>query len=125
MKKLLIIILATAYLTSCNHDSDVEPIGTWKVSYYVDSGKNETADFAGYTFEFQTGGKFIAKLAGATYTGTWNENSSSKKLDIKIAGTNKLDDVSDDWLILEKTSTSIKLKDDNSSSNEELHLVKN
>jgi hypothetical protein len=85
---------------------------------------NETSEFSGYTFDFQVGGKFVAKFSGRTVEGTWNENSNSKKLDIKISGEKKLDDISDDWLLLEKTDTSIKLRDENSSSNEEIHLVK-
>jgi hypothetical protein len=124
MKKLFFPIFIIAFISSCTKDNSVEPSGVFKVANYIDSGKDETADFNGYTFDFQAGGKFVAKFSTKTVVGTWNENSSSKKLDIKISGEQKLDDISDEWLIVEKTSTSIKLKDDNSSSNEEIHLVK-
>jgi hypothetical protein len=124
MKKFFFPILLISFLASSCYQDNVEPIGVWKVTYYIDSGKDETSDFNGYTIDFQAGGKFIAKFSGRTETGTWNENSSSKKLDIKISGEKKLDDISDDWLILEKTGTSMKLRDDNASSNEEIHLVK-
>jgi hypothetical protein len=96
MKKLLFPILFIAFFASCTNDSSVEPVGVWKVSYALDSGKDETNEFNGYTFDFQTGGKFVAKFTGRTVEGTWNENSSSKKLDIKISGEKKLDDISDD-----------------------------
>jgi hypothetical protein len=124
MKKSFFLLFFIPFLSSCSKDNSVAPNGVWKVAHYIDSGKDETSDFNGYTFDFQTSGKFVAKFSTRTTEGTWNENSSSKKLDIKISGDQKLDDISDDWLIMEKTSTSIKLKDDNASSNEEIHLVK-
>ena len=125
MKSLFFALIAFVFITSsCQQDNSVEPVGVWKVAHFMDDGKDETSDFNGYTFDFQAGGKFVAKFSGKTVEGTWNENSSSKKIDIKISGDQKLDDISEDWLILEKTSTSIKLRDDNSSSDEEVHLVK-
>ncbi len=42
-----------------------------------------------------------------------------------ISGTDALDDMTDDWLIVEKTDSFIKLKDDNLTKKEEIHLQRN
>ncbi|MBL7813642.1 MAG: hypothetical protein JNL70_01465 [Saprospiraceae bacterium] len=126
MKKLLFFALILHLFSACNNNSSVDPSldGTWKVSYYLDSGKDETSNFSGYTFDFQSNGTLIAKFSGQTVTGTWSENTSSNKLIINISGTDKLDDAADDWLIISKTATSIKLRDDNTSKDEQLHFTK-
>ncbi len=98
--------------------------GNWKVVYYFDD-KDETYKFNGYSFVFSTDGKLTATFSGQTKTGVWSVNSSSNKLIITISGTDALDDMTDDWLIVEKTDASIKLKDDNLTKKEEIHLQRN
>jgi hypothetical protein len=122
MKKILFGLLLIGFMSSCSKEINVE--GVWKVTHYTDSGKDETANFSGYTLDFQTGGTLLVKLPTSTKTGTWNENASSKKLNIKISGEAKLDKISDDWFIVEKTASSMMFKNDNSSNVEELHLTK-
>lgn len=130
MKKL--IFLSTLFLlglAACNHDddnltTDNPPQGTWAVTYFWDKDHEETDDFTGYTFEFQTGGVFKATKGSQSWTGTWSESSNSNKLNISITGTDVLDELTDDWLILEKTDSSIQLKDDNDEHLEELHFSK-
>jgi hypothetical protein len=122
MKKLFLGLCLLSLFSSCSKEITIE--GVWKVVHYIDSGKDETSNFTGYSFDFQTGGTLVAKLPSGTKTGTWNENSSSKKLSIKISGEAKLDKISDDWIIVEKTASSMRFKDDNASSDEELHLTK-
>jgi hypothetical protein len=131
MRKLIVLCLLLTTFMACKNSSsnNVNPsnadiVGVWKVSYYFDD-KDETSDFNGYTFDFKSDGKFVANFSSRTVTGTWSENNSSNKLIIDISGTKALDDVKDDWLITEKTSTSIKLKDDNLTKNEQIHFVKN
>lgn len=96
--------------------------GDWKVSYYWDKDKEETNNFSGYSFLFKDNGVLEALKNGATTTGTWQLNSSSNKLIIQIGTAKPLDDLSDDWLIIEKSNTVIKLKDDNDTQLEELHF---
>lgn len=117
-------------ITACQNSDDNTPGdtsgditgGKWKVSYYWDKDKEETSDFAGYTFEFRTNGVFIATGGGQTVNGTWAVTDSNRKLQIDISGTKPLDDLNDDWLLLEKTNDSIKLKDDNTTYIEDLHF---
>lgn len=133
MKKL--IFLSAFFLlglAACNPDDDSNanpvtgnpPQGKWTVTYFWDKVKDETGKFSGYTFEFQSGGIFSAVKGTQTWTGTWSHNSSSTKLIINITGNDALDELTDDWLILENTDNIIKLKDDNEEHLEELHFSK-
>jgi hypothetical protein len=131
MKKLLVLSIVLSTFMACKNSSsnNVNPsnstiVGVWKVSYFFDD-KDETSDFNGYTFDFKSDGKFVATFPSKTVSGRWSEDKSSNKLIIDISGTKALENVADDWLITEKTNTSIKLKDDNVTKNEQLHFTKN
>ena len=97
--------------------------GKWKVSWFWDKDKEETSDFNGYSFEFKSDGTLVASLPdNSTKSGTWSV--SSTKFIITIGGTYALDEMTDDWLLLEKSDNLIRLKDDNATHLEELHLEK-
>ena len=134
----LFLLALTISLVSCSKSDDTNPSsnsktdqvsGNWTVTYYLDSGKNETSDFSGYSFAFNTGDVLRASNGSNTYTGTWrigdssgNDDSTSNKLVIMITGNKAMDNLQHDWLIVKLTDSEIWLKDDNVSSNEELHF---
>lgn len=118
---LTLLISGVLAFGSCTDDDQIStnntPQGTWKVSWYFDKDKDETHDFAAYTFEFLNDGTFVANMPdGSIRLGTWIQTSS--KLEISINGTKPLDNLNDDWLILEMNAVTIRLKDDNG-----IHLV--
>ena len=131
MKRLLSIsglVLITSLLTSCTRSNDdtntinnAATAGKWKVSLYFDE-KDETSDFAGYNFTFNTNGTATAEKSGSSVAGTWSTTGS--KFVVDFSADDVLDELSNDWLIVEKTNTSIKLKDDNTTKNERLEFVK-
>ena len=135
-----LVILASAVLLfneACTKNTDsgivnnVTPIvtnGTWRVSLFSERGVDETSDFTGYSFTFQSDGKLPVQLGGATVKqGTWSEDNSLGKLIIDLGvkdNTNKpLGELTDDWKIISSSNTEIKLKDD--SKNEVLTFTKN
>ncbi|MAT52868.1 MAG: hypothetical protein CMN32_00195 [Saprospirales bacterium] len=127
--KFFILLIATISITgACTNDDDNQvssntPQGLWKVTWYFDKDKDETNDFASYTFEFLDDGTFVGNLPdGSIKLGTWTQTSS--KLVIDINGTQPLDKLNDDWLILEKNDVIIRLKDDNNTHLEELTFEK-
>lgn len=140
MKTFAIIFLAiTAVIAgSCSKDNSTSPgtqksnlsSGAWTVSYFTDSGKDETSDYSGYSFSFNTGGTLSVTGSGTTFTGSWSIKSGSSsygssdpdKLVITISGNKQMDHVSKDWKILKMTSSEIQLTDDNPSSAEVLHF---
>lgn len=85
--------------------------GTWYISYFFDD-TDETSDYAGYNFIFNTNGTSKAIKNATTINGTWNTfvDSGVNKLDLNFDGI-ILDEIEDDWRIIEYSSTVIKLKD--------------
>ena len=121
----IIYLFTVLLLASCEKDDDnsnSNTSGTWYVSYYYDKDKVETNNFSGYTFEFKTNGEMTATKNGSTTTGTWSETIS--RFNITIGTSEPLEDLTDDWVKVEKSDNLIKLKDDNTTHLEELHFAR-
>ncbi len=128
----LIFMLNVASMCSNEDDSnsitDPTPVvntvnqGTWRITFYEDSGVNETANYANYIFTFGSNNVLTAANTN-TFTGSWsvtsddsNDDSPSNDLDFNILFTTPapatfVDDLSDDWDIISYTSTKIELVD--------------
>ena len=135
---LLACVLTCPFIVSCSRNSndilgEISPIvtsGDWHVSLFSERGVNETSDFSGYSFLFQSDGKLIVNKGGTLQKeGTWVEDKSSHKLIIDLgvkSDANKpLGELTDDWVITGKSETKISLTDDNSSRNEILEFSRN
>lgn len=133
---LLIFAIATM-VVSCKKDDNTKPddnsnssmsaiiiSGTWRVSYFHESGDDHTSNFSGYTFTFNSKGTMAATNSAGTTNGTWSNDDSQNGLHISLGSSNPLKDLSKGWLIISKTSNEIKLEDDNSAHNEELHFTR-
>ncbi|MEO5891233.1 MAG: hypothetical protein ABIQ31_13325 [Ferruginibacter sp.] len=133
IKKMLSVILVTTTLFSCTkqHDdlttANSEVIqGTWKIESFTESSENSTNDFIGFTFNFAGNGKLAALKNGAATEGAWSTTNTRFTIDLGAKGTsNKLGNLTDEWLIVSKTDTKITLKDDNVARNEVLVFSKN
>lgn len=134
MKKLIFcsILFSMQFIACTNSDDDSSPstpnnngnpnTGSWKVTYFWDKDKEETSKFNSHSFEFQGNGTLVATTNGGNYTGTWSKNSGGTRFNISISGTDALDEMTDDWLLDEMTTTIIKLRDDNAEHLEQLYL---
>lgn len=136
MKKLkLIPLLALVFLLNvasmCSSDDDNSnssqdptPVintvnqGTWRITFFEDSGNNETNHFTGYNFTFASGNVLSATNGTNTYNGVWsvtnddsNDDSPSNDLDFNIAFSAPADftDLTEDWNIITYTATKIQL----------------
>ena len=122
----IFLISSVLVFGACANDDQIStntPQGVWKVTWYFDKDKDETNDFAAYSFEFLNDGTFVGNQPdGSVKLGTWTQTSS--KLVIDINGTQPLDKLNDDWLILEKNDVIIRLNDDNNTHLEELTFEK-
>jgi hypothetical protein len=125
----MVVFFTTLQSSSCSKSDDVSAInnntpisGSWRVSLYWDK-KDETNKLNGYSFSFNSGGQVTATKAGTTVNGTWSE--SSTKFTINFGTDPVLSDINDDWQKIEKTTTSIKLKDDNPLQDDQLTFIKN
>jgi hypothetical protein len=128
----LVFVLNVASMCSDNDDSNSTanptPVintvsqGTWRITFYEDSGVNETTNYSNYIFTFGANGVLTAVNTN-TYTGSWSvtsdnstDDSPSNDLDFNILFTAPspaifVDDLSDDWDIISYTSTKIELVD--------------
>lgn len=92
--------------------------GTWRVTYFNDSGSIETSNFTGYNFTFGPSNVLTAINGGTTVTGTWsvtsdnsNDDSPSNDLDFNIAFSTpaNFEELTEDWNIISYTTTEVKL----------------
>ncbi|MBT0607390.1 hypothetical protein [Aequorivita echinoideorum] len=95
------------------YTTDFETIltsGSWFVTYFFDD-QDETNDFAGYEFTFNTNNTAIAAGTSINVNGTWNLTGSSIPDLILFFGNNSpFDELDEDWDIIEATPDIIKLK---------------
>ncbi len=125
---LIVVLLALTALGSCKKnkvddktkneiESNIQD-GTWRISYFNDSGDDETSNFVGYNFTFGSG--TVSATNGSTnVTGTWSvtdsnsndDNPSDMHFNLLFSGNGNFEDLNDDWEIISQTSTSIELKD--------------
>jgi hypothetical protein len=121
------------FATSCSSDDDSNPSttnpsttdvintvssGTWRITSYLDSGQDETADFAGYNFTFGASNVLTATNGTNNYSGIWsvtNDDDSANDLDFDILfsapAPASFQDLSDDWDVVERTETKVRLRD--------------
>jgi hypothetical protein len=100
--------------TDPSNSSTIEIVsqGTWKVTLYNDSGNEETQNFAGYNFTFDSNGTIAAVKNASTVNGTWNTGAddSQNKLILDFGTAVQFSELNEDWLILEKTASKIRLE---------------
>ncbi len=129
---ILSLIFMLNVASMCSNDDDVIPSpsvnpspvintvknGTWRITFFQDSGTNETSNFDGYTFTFGSSSVLTAENGANTYTGSWSvtsdnshDDSPSNDLDFNInfATPANFEELSEDWNILEFTSTKVRL----------------
>jgi hypothetical protein len=115
---LAVILTHTLMSTSCSKDDATitnTAAGNWVITTYWDK-KDETAKFTGYTFDFHNGGHAQATKAGVIVDGSWSESGS--KFTINFGTDPILSKLNKSWLKEAVTATSMKIKDDNPSSDE-------
>lgn len=118
--KLLLSLLLIPALFSCKkEDITVKQVnstittGSWRVTYYWDSNHDATTNFTGYSFVFASAGAVTASSLGTTVNGTWSagNDDSQVKLILNFASPVNFAKISDDWHVIERTSTKIRLED--------------
>jgi hypothetical protein len=97
--------------------------GQWRITYYFDSEKEETSDYAGYVFTFGADGTVSAINGTTEVTGTWSVTDSSSSDDDSFDDSSDVDfnlfftspadfeELSDDWDILQYNASRIELID--------------
>ncbi|MFN8237041.1 MAG: hypothetical protein U0T77_02635 [Chitinophagales bacterium] len=97
----------------------------------MDKDEDKTSNFSGYNFTFGASNALTATNGVNNYSGTWSvtdsnsDDDSIDDLDFNISFSAPVDftDLTDDWEVMEHTSTKIKLKDVSGGSGETHYLT--
>lgn len=87
--------------------------GDWYITYFFDD-TDETADFADYVFNYATDGTATATDMSGTTNGTWSTSAGDEtelELNLNFGTMDPLDELAEDWDVLEATNDIIRLKD--------------
>ena len=83
----------------------------WIVSSYLDDGVDETNDFNGYEFTFESSGTVNASNGGSTVMGNWASQDNATELVLNFGANIPLDELNDDWDVVSISDTQIELVD--------------
>lgn len=86
--------------------------GNWVISYYFEEDDDETGDFAGYLFTFNSDGTAKAVKGASTTNGDWyaNGNDGSLEVIMNFGENDPLDELDEDWQVIQYDNLTIKLK---------------
>ncbi len=133
------MVLLTFVFLSCEKNDDATSIdnqaeiqqltqlvttGAWRITSFIDSGNDDTSDFSGYGFSFNSDGMLIAENGSATVNGTWSitddsnsssddssNDDSSDDIDFNLffAEPASFNELSEDWEIVSRSDVKISL----------------
>ena len=88
------------------------PSGSWKVSSYVDKGRDRTNYFTGFGFLFNTNNTVNVTTSSGNVSGTWKltQDSGKTKMILQFPATARLDELNDDWEVISQSDSVIQLK---------------
>jgi len=130
IKMILLIGLLLSVLSACEKDvstndsftiTEMEQIvetGSWVITNFNDSGKDETYHFNGYHFSFKDDGVLESTNGVNIYVGLWNishdssDDSSTSDVDFNIyfdSTNDAFEELTEDWEIISNSSTKIEL----------------
>lgn len=97
----------------------------WQIVYFEDDGVDDTDDFENWHLEFSPSGNinafFNETLVG---TGTWRSvrDDGKDELWISMPEIGELEELNEDWYLIEQTDTLLKLEDRGDDYITKLHL---
>jgi hypothetical protein len=85
--------------------------GIYVITKDIHNGDDNTAAYAGYTFQFNSDGTLVASESGSNYGGKWRTNDAETKMALVTKGTPELLQLAgNNWGIAKLTDHSIILK---------------
>lgn len=101
-------------------DSDFRSViqrGNWLITAYIEEGENKTGQVSGWTFRFNNDGTVTASRDDQTISGNWftSGDDGVVELDLIFPESSVLDEISEDWDVLNYTADRIDLADETDS----------
>lgn len=83
----------------------------WKIILYQENSQNHTDKFSDYTFDFMANGELFATYKNNQIAGVWSTGIDDSKNKLIINFNNDaLEDLNEDWEIIEQSPSIIKLR---------------
>ncbi len=120
MKKTLsLLFISIVFFSSCKKDdapvvtttnvSSTITNGSWRITYFAESGVDKTSNYNGNNFTFASGGVVTAVKNTTTVSGTWSIGNDDSKVKLVLVFTaSNFTSLTQDWHVLERTDTKIR-----------------
>jgi len=114
---LFLALLLVASFGACSNNnnddlSDTLTTGTWRVSYYINNGDDDTSLFLGYVFTFKPDGTVsVTRPNLPVAPGTWNEHDDNLRLDLDFGAAGLLERLNEDWVVASSDDNEILLNE--------------
>ena len=110
---------STPNMSSADQTASIAQSGTWGITYFYDTDKDETANFNGYVFTFNSNGTLNASRSNNQVNGAWSVSNSSSSsnsnghfnIAFQVSKDSDFDDLNDDWDIISVSDNKIELTD--------------
>ena len=106
---------------------NVMTTGTWTITLMSDSGIDQTNDFVGYSFVFNTNGELTAARASGTTVGSWYaeiDDHGENEFRIAIGYVYPLNMICKRWHVLSSSPDKLELNENESMHQEYLTFKK-
>lgn len=107
--------------------SDIMIDGNWFVALYLDDGdEDETSNYSSFSFDFQSNGVVIASNTVVSLNGTWfiTGSDGNLKVILNFFDVYPLDELDEDWYVLEFQNNQITLVEDDEGDGDKLVFEK-
>lgn len=114
-------------ITTASTVVNVVTTGTWAIILMSDSGIDQTADFADYSFVFNTNGELTAARASGTTVGSWYaeiDDHGENEFRIALGYVYPLNMICKRWHVLTSTPNKLELHDGDGQFQEYLTFKK-
>jgi len=99
----LLLVASIGGCTNNNNDdlTDTITTGTWRVSYFIENGDEDTSLFFGYVFTFQLDGSVsVTRPNLPVAPGSWNEHDNDNRLELDFGVSGLLEKLNEDWVVI-------------------------
>ena len=130
MTKYLLAVVTVLGMAACNNNNDPNPSqakineaktvavnGQWVITYFWDTDKDETANFADFVFDFKADGSITATKGATVVSGQWtvtdedDDDKVDENVDVNLIFSTPADfeQLTEDWHIISISDTKIEL----------------
>jgi hypothetical protein len=134
MKNIILTVIAfsfTLFVSSCKvsgNDTNISNVSvtenlignptiptTWRTTYFLYNGVNETGNYTGFNFVFSASNVVKATNSGTIVSGSWivAADNSGVKLQLTFLSPVDFTKISQDWKVIESTIVKTRLQNGN------------